>query len=179
MVLRKNMMNYILSIGFIFITVLFLTALFGITRFVLADADSVQSHVISTRDLLEDIERVEQAAQKVNETPVLIPRTFIDLNSSYASLNSSSLRNVANSKGVAAFKFNQPLLQEGDLYYFAVSDIDKLSKGQLVLYSNSLEEGLFVSFEEDDLEVYLYLVTEDRYVRVPQSEIRGVVFFRE
>jgi hypothetical protein len=158
--LNDILLNYTLTVGFIFIIVIFISLLILISRYVLIDT-SVQNHVELTKNILDNINEVEKNLNQTNNTQTI---NLEDFNPDYKVINLSqkfidgwSYFNSKENSSYFTFKFNKPIYNISDYFYILDFNFSSYKKGDpiLFMYSQRPTFGYFISFE-NNMKIYVY-----------------------
>lgn len=132
MVKRKKVVNYILTLGFIFLLISFLSSLILISRIVLSDAD-LQEHVVETKEILQEIEEIEKKTKAFENNTI---RKTFNLNSTY--VNSRLLEQLLLERYFTNTQKNTSILS----FYLNSSIITK--ENNTYILTTSVEEGEYI-----------------------------------
>ena len=170
MVKKERMLNYFLTLFFIFLGILFLFLLVGISRFVLADSEVISTYVTSTKDLLEDVEDISNnvLVEKTNDD------ILFDFNSTL-NYNDASYLNIKDNKSLITFSFNGSISKVNEFY---VLSNENYSTKDLVYLTSYKSSGVILDFEGDEL-VEIFLIDEKRMVSTQKEDILGLVLYEE
>lgn len=173
---NEKFFNYLLTIGFILILVIFSVSLIGISRMVLSDESNFQQHVITTTTLLQDIEEVEKTTRnQENQTQVLIEEELIKekLEQNSFNITDYSFTNLED-KTVLVLYLDSKIFQIDKYIIVEITSVDNLSVNDKIIYFSD-EVGSVVDIEKDYIRIYSF---ERKIIEeVPKNEIRGLILF--
>ncbi len=182
MMKRDFFVNYLGSLAFISIILLFLFSLLFISRFTLDEGGDLHNYVSSTKTLLDDIDEVEKNVNSINGSVSnrfslydvkLVGSDFGVLSESY--INS----NVGDS--FFTLKFNYSILEFENYYIIDIDENFDFKNGQVVLFeeldNDLVYEAIVLSDETNYIEAYN--VGESKIENVLKKTILGVVIYEK
>lgn len=153
----RKIFNYILSIGFILLIVLFLISLIGISRSVLSGSLIVKEHVHNTQNLLQDISEVEKSVEENTKTEDTAQITSENIKTSNFKNNilDASYTNINENKSVITFILNSEISQENNTYYLKYKNQTEIEKNDIILYydKDEFKTGKITTIAEQSLKV--------------------------
>ncbi|MCA9487094.1 hypothetical protein H6501_01620 [Candidatus Woesearchaeota archaeon] len=183
MVKRDSLTNYLLTLGFISVIILFMLLLVQISRVVFENANVLGEHVIQTKGLLEDIEEVKEATNQENydETQHSAWKNKADLVQAACALpaQDSFVLKVNSTKSVLGFTLPETVYTEDGLYYSELSEREKEGDDKVYVYNlQGLQRGFFVA-EKANGNYTMYNLADALFEEIEPSQIRGVFLFRD
>jgi len=146
---KDKLLNYTLSVGFILIIVLFLTSIILISRYVLADENAFQQHVVTTKNLLDDIEKVEKSVENAEEVE-FSQVSSIDKKKTHNYENNiveHSYLNIKNDTSIISFKLNKNIKEVNNVLYLEYKNSSEIEANEIILY-NLNQKGIVLSKNE-------------------------------
>ncbi len=185
---NENIFNYTLSIGFVFLIVVFLISLIGITKYSLSNENPVKEHVTSTKSLIDDINEVEKSVVKKEdesktEEVKTEPGDFFITNFDDEIADLSYLNMIKQQKGLVTFVFNSSIGVYENIYYVSLSDKYSIDKKDIIIYhvDDLVKVGKVfdVQFIEDEGFYKYKVIDEVNHVdEIRKSNIFGLVLFK-
>jgi len=175
---NEKVLNYILTLGFIFTIVIFLVLIVGISRFVLSDNSSLGAHVKTTTNLLENIEVVEN--QTTNTDFQKSNYNYLSINTNSVNISDYSYYNTNNNKSFFTIKLNQEIFESDDYLYLKVKNLEKIEKGNILLYNNSKNEtklARVLIIEDDSFEVSD--IESTQIIQISKKQLIGELLYKK
>jgi hypothetical protein len=170
---KEQLFNYLGSLVFVSLILLFLFSLVFISRIALDDSSGLQSYVESTKTLLDDIDKVQKEVESINSTSTRIDLKNIEVFDNTYGVTDSSYLNIADTGAFFTLKFGYPIIEYAQYYVLDVDSAFNYSKGQRVVYLMS--EGIVVENNIDSLEIYN--LNTARITTIQKSDVMGVVIY--
>ncbi len=152
--------NYMFSLGFIFLLVIMIFSFSAISKFVFQENTAIQEHVKNTQTLLDNIDEVKRSTSEnksIEETNNNIySDTFIDLDLQGYQLNDISYLNIENNKAIMTFIINSKISDYNNTYYLEIKDSSKLKPGYYVLFTNegNINKGKIITIIDNELTIF-------------------------
>ena len=168
-----------LSMGFIFIIILFLTSIIIISRYVLSDENALQKHVVTTRNLLDDIEKVEK---QVNIQEDINIQENIDYLNDYETINFKnkvseySYLNIGGNNSIISFKLNKKIYKIDNVLYIKYINPQEIEEGDIIAF-NLEDKGIIIDSSDDMISVF-NIKTQDVQT-VSYGNILGKIIYDE
>lgn len=170
---KEQYFNYLGSLVFVSLILLFLFSLVFISRFALDDTGVLQDYVQSTKTLLDDIDEVQKEVESFNSNISRVDLKNIEIfDSSYGVIDSSYL-NIKNTGAFFTLKFDHPIIEFNNYYLLDVDDNFTYFKGQRIIYGGN--EGIIVEINDNTLEIYD--LDTARINPVTKEGVLGVVIY--
>jgi len=180
---NQQFVNYLLTIGFIFLVVLFLTSIVFISRGVLSNPQFINSSVKDLKpNILENINEVETLTKITKNNTLNLPLNKVDfdffkIQSNDFSLNDSFFLNINKNKSIISFRINGEIGSIGNrIFYKKIKNSSNILKKDIVVYSKS-RIGQVLSVNKD-LEIKVLNLDTNKIEITNSSLIEGRVFLR-
>ena len=176
---NDNYVNYLLTIGFVLLIISFIVGLTAISRVVLSDSTSIGEHVITTKNLLEDIDEVKMSAQddSINNSKIytIDNNNYLEINNGGYNITDLSYLNINENKSIFTLMFDSEINNVGGVYYLDIKNITELKKGTVISYEreNIIRLGNFVEFNDELIIVDFY--DKQKIINIKYSEVLGRV----
>lgn len=180
-------LNYVLTIGFVAFLIVLLATIVVISRFVLSDVNPLGQHVQNTKDLLNDVNEVQKAAeQKIENQTKTTPAAIViqevktpEFNTIGAKVTGIHHMNVNENKSILTIFFDHDIYIQNGIYYFKIKDLSELHNRELVLYreNTDLKTGQFMAVNQDgDI-----IIQDDKEnsVKINEMDLLGKIFYIE
>ena len=181
---QEKVIRYLLTIGFTLFIFIILFIFLIVSRLVLSDTTPFGEHVITTKNLLEDIEKVEKAASQdsLNQNySYKQNNAFMKFNYIYVNISDISYKNFNENRSIITLILDKEILSTNTgLYYFKIENVSTLEKGEIIIYDRAyLKIGEFLEFEEEG-KIAVFANSETKSVeKIETSEIVGRVFLNQ
>lgn len=181
---QEKVIRYLLTIGFTLFIFIILFIFLIVSRLVLSDTTPFGEHVITTKNLLEDIEKVEKAASQdsLNQNYTYKQNNaFMKFNYIYTNITDVSYKNFNENKSVITLMLDKEILTTNTgLYYFKIENVSTLEKGEIIIYDRAyLKIGEFLEFENEG-KIAVFANSETKSVeKIETGEIIGRVFLNQ
>jgi len=180
---NTNQLNYLFTLGFILAIVLFIVVLVLISRFVLSDESSISEHVKLTKDLIEDVNKVNLELNNkstLEENSVGINfRSVFKVDSS--EISDFSYYNLNENKSIFTIFIDREVFLFENKYYIKYKNSNEILKNDLVLYTDKLTKEIklshFVSFDDVKNDLVLYDFQSEKLIKVSFIEVLGKVIY--
>jgi len=177
---KKLLINYLFSIGFIFLIVIFLSSIVFISRTVLSNAqEPISDHVKNTQNILEDILEVES----ITKSSAQNSSNYINNNNKFLNSNSTSLKifdeayiNVDENKSIFTFFIDGEIVKLNNSYYKKLKNFSKLLTKDTIAY-NSNEIGNILEIKNEKLKVLNS--NTHKIDSINSNDILGIVFLEK
>jgi len=124
---KEQFVNYLLSIGFIFLVVLFLSSMIFISRFVLSTAEApINQHIQITKNILDDIKEVKPSKNE-SYGGHLSKESYLRVNYKNFNLEKPYFININKNKSIFTFRINGEIKNDNNIYYKKVDLKDKFN----------------------------------------------------
>jgi predicted PurR-regulated permease PerM len=178
---NEKLINYTLTIGFIFLIVFFISSIILISRFVFVGT-SIGEHVQITKELIGNINKIEKETNNSeNLLQELNNNNFFNLNPSNSNIISYSYLNTNNNQSFITIKFNSSIKKIDKYLYIPIINISYLEKNTIIIYFNSIDEkheiGKFISYENN--EIYIFDIENNDFLKIDPESIKGEIIFIE
>ena len=171
---KEQVFNYIGSLVFISVILLFLFSLVFISRFALNDTGGLQEYVVSTKTLLEDIDEVQKEVRNETSPTRIDLKNFHVFDESYGVEDISYLNNK-DKESFFTLRFNSTIKETEKYYILEIDEDYEFIKGQRILFLEN--EGIVLENEENTIEVYNIETT--RITTIKKEEIGGVIIYEK
>lgn len=181
---QEKVIRYLLTIGFTLFIFIILFIFLIVSRLVLSDTTPFGEHVITTKNLLDDIEKVEKAASQdsLNQNYTYKQNNaFMKFNYIYVNISDISYKNFNENRSIITLILDKEILSTNTgLYYFKIENVSTLEKGEIIIYDRAyLKIGEFLEFEEEG-KIAVFANSETKSVeKIETSEIVGRVFLNQ
>jgi len=147
---KDKLLNYTLSVGFILLIVIFITSIILISRYVLADENALQQHVVSTKNLLDDIEKVEKTFENA-EIIEVSSTNFNQKNTINYQKNiiEHSYLNIKENTSIISFKLNKEIKEINNILYLEYENLNEINEDEMILY-NMNQKGIILELENNE-----------------------------
>lgn len=172
---KEQVFNYIGSLVFVSIILLFLFSLVFISRFALDDTSGLQEYVESTKILLEEIDEVQQQVSNTSSNPTRIDLKNLNVFDSSYDIIDGSYKNIRDEGAFFTIKFNSTITENEKYFILEVDKEFDYVKGQRIIYLNN--EGIVLENEENSLEVYD--LETARIGTINKQDIEGVIIYEK
>lgn len=172
---KEYFVNYILTICFILLVVLFLISMIGISRVTLNESPQVRDHVGNAKELLDQIENNHNEIDSLSQTGI---GSFGNgIYSPSFSIEDVSHLNIREDRAFITFRIDSQIKQEKNIYYVEIKDFKELSQGDLILLSDqeTFEKAEFLSLEEDH--ILAYDKQNNKIEQIDFENIKGVIVY--
>lgn len=158
---KDKLLNYTLSVGFILLIVIFLTSIISISRYVLSDGNAIQEHVVTTKNLLEDIERVEKSVETQENTEIQTITTSKNkkIANYEKNIKQISYLNINENKSILTFTLNKEIKELNNINYIEYENQSFIEKNDVILY-NVKEKGVILTNNQEELKVFNFESSE-------------------
>lgn len=180
--MKKNndkLFNYTLSVGFIVIILIFLVLIIQISRIVFNDDNSIQEHVSTTKNLLDNINEVEKSVEKNEElTHQLNQNMHYSTNkiSNYQeNVKDVSYLNINEDKAIISIVVDSEIHKIENTYYLKTDNINDLAISDNIVF---LDENIYLGkiFEiEDDSTIKLITLDNQSTKIIDFTNVLGKV----
>lgn len=179
---QDKLITYILSLGFIILILFFLIIIIQISRFVLEDTNTIGEHVVSTKNLLENIEEVQKSVKKSEESKILnnINIEQIKCNNYNDKINDIYYVNMQNNRSIISLVLTKPINKLNNTYYIEVEKFNNLEIGDnlLIKDENEYYDAQIFNFKEDDI-IEVINFEKSRKLEITFENIIGKILARE
>lgn len=175
----EKIFNYMLTIGFVLLLVIFMVSLIGISRFVLADTSNFRQHVIDTSNLLQDIDEVERNTRLLeNESQNLIDENLISFKLSQKSYNivDYSFAELNENKSVLVLHIDSEIFENNNHIGIIPNSLENLSVHDVIMYNGS-KVGSIVKINENTFEIFDF--DGENIVSIFKEEVEGLILFKD
>lgn len=159
---KDKLFNYTLSVAFILLIVIFLTSIISISRYVLSDGNAIQEHVVTTKNLLEDIERVEKSVETQENTEIKTV-TSVSRNKKISNYDNNIIQtnylNVNENKSILTFTLNKEIIELNGIYFTNYANKNEIEKSDIILY-NVKEQGSVLTKNDEKIKVFNFETSE-------------------
>lgn len=171
----EGYLNYLLTLGFILLIVIFIVSIVLISRIVFTDSTSIGEHVINTKDLLEDISDVKQPSNNTLNIEDLNIVKYNDLE-----ISDISFHNINENKSVLTVFLNNEIETNEGYYYMKIKNIENLKKGANLVYYNTngdfIDCAFFVDFNKENL---ILTKDDEKIIDIEKDKILGKFIYVE
>lgn len=181
---QENVIRYLLTIGFTLFIFIILFLFLIVSRLVLSDTTPFGEHVIITKNLLQDIEKVEKAASQdtILEQNYTYKQNnaFMKFNYVYVNITDISYRNFNENRSVITLILDKQIYSTyNGVYYFKLENLTSLEKGEIIVY-NSIEPkiGEFLEYDGENIAVFANIESKN-IEKIETNEIMGRVFLNQ
>ncbi len=135
---KENYLNYLLTLGFILTIILFLVSITTISRFVFSNSNSIGQHVIDTKNLLENIDEVQNSNLTNNKFISSNPNYGIDNKIIIENKNiiDYSYYNINENKSIISIRLNSNITKKGNIYYIKLNESSKIKNKENIVFLN-------------------------------------------
>lgn len=171
----ERYLNYLFTLGFILLIVIFIVSIVLISRVVLSDQSSISEHVKSTQSLLDNINDVESLKNHTDESSSAV--TFLRLNLAGLNVTDISYYNVNENKSILTMFLTSQIENVGDVYYMKIKNFSTIQKNEVLVYNfnDEIRYGKFLDIDEN-----LYIFNEinnDKVEKTDKSQILGRLIY--
>jgi len=175
---KENFLNYILSMGFIILIIIFLSSIVFISRYVLSNSDNViENHVKITQIFLDDIKEVESITKSDNLSlnSNIENIDFFKVNYNDFIVSKPHIINLKDNTSIFTFYINGEIGNVDNTYYKKIKNLSVIDKKDIILYEES-RVGIVLEVKHEEVKV---LNEKNNIVEVTSfDKILGKVFFR-
>lgn len=175
MVKEDKYLNYLFTLGFILLIVIFIVSIILISRVVLSEDTQLGEHVKSTKTLLEDIIQVDDIKnQTYLEKSDIFKLDFSELN-----VTDIAFRNVNENKSILTVFLTSEIVKENEIYYIKIKDINSLQNNNLIAYKSdgNIYIGKFRGIEDEE---HVFIESELNLAgKIENSQILGLVIYKK
>ena len=173
---KKFLVNYLGSISFVLIILLFLVSIVLISRFALSEGGSFGDYVASTKDLLENIDEVEKEVVNIEKNVTRVPLSNINVfNGANYGVNGTSFLNLENGNSFFTLKFDYQIIDTQKYYLLNTTNGFQFKKGQKIIFENG--EGIFLNDYGNAVEIYD--LENSKITNIDRKKVLGVVIYEK
>ena len=188
---KEDLFNYVLTIAFVLLILIFLVFIVQISRYVFSDVGQIKDHVVLTHDLLEDIGDVEVAvlskdsnldlANDLDNVNNNINLSLINFVSFQKDLTGAAYINMNENKAVLSLVFSSEVSQIDGIYYLKIKNLSSIDKGDKILYKiNELKSvfGVARVFVVHDNSLEVFDIQTKELISIDADKLLGKVILR-
>ena len=143
---KDRYINYILTLAFIFLIVLFLVSIVLISRVVFSDDTSIGAHLQETQDLIKDANEVKNSNQTFeNHIDSIIYSDYIN----NSLINETAIFDLNNNRSILTYVFDSKINKENGYIYLDIKNLSNINNKEIILfkYENKYELGLILEYD--------------------------------
>lgn len=170
----ERYLNYLFTLGFILLIVIFIVSIVLISRVVLSEETTIGEHVKSTQLLLEDINQVEKSH---NDTLAQSANNFLRLDLSDLNVTGISHYTINENKSILTLMLDSPIDKIDNTYFVKIKDFSKIKNNEVLVYNfnEEIKFGRFIGLE-DNLYIFSDLNNE-KIEKVDKPQILGRLIY--
>lgn len=170
----ERYLNYLFTLGFILLIVIFIVSIVLISRVVLSEKTTIGEHVKNTQLLLEDISQVEK---NYNNTFTQSPNRFLKLELSDLNVTDISYYTINENKSILTLILDSPIDKINNIYFIKIKDFNKVKNNEILVYNfnENIKFARFIGLENN---LYIFSdLNNEKIEKVDKSQILGRLIY--
>lgn len=172
----SQLVNYLFSLGFILLLIIIFLFMSYISKFVFSDNEAIKEHVISTREIFEEIGEVKRTTEILQESNNVSKKNEYDTYEipeispnklNYKIIDIAHV-NINDSKSFMTIQLDRKIYTFENMYYIQIKNSTELSKADPIIYlSNSdIYEGTIITSTKD--------ITNEKTIHIINSKTKTI-----